>query len=116
MLAEGSSLKREAIADRLVNYCDAVAAFSIVNSLAFLLAMTETEVRCSHADRALLVYTGLVAFAVVLTILVVWCHRWRAAFERLDNLSRKTSSLCAEGSSSRESPLSGCLTLDRFLW
>ena len=68
-------MKREAIADRLVNYCDAVAAFSIVNSLAFLLAMTETEVRCSLADRALLVYTGLVAFAIVLTIVVVWCHR-----------------------------------------
>ncbi len=66
-------MKREAIADRLVNYCDAVAAFSIVNSLAFLLAMTETEVRCSLADRALLVYTGLVAFAIVLTIVVVWC-------------------------------------------
>ena len=68
-------MKREKLADRLVNYGDAMAAFSVVNSLAFLLAMTETEVRCSLAERASLVYSGLVAFAVVLTAIVVWCHR-----------------------------------------
>ncbi len=68
-------MKREAIADRLVNYGDAMAAFSIVNSLAFLVAITETEVRCSLAGRATLVYIGLVTFAVVLTIVVVGCHR-----------------------------------------
>ena len=68
-------MKREAIADRLVNYGDAMAAFSVVNSLAFLVAMAETEVRCSLAGRATLVYIGLVTFTVVLTIGVIACHR-----------------------------------------
>ena len=68
-------MKREAIADRLVNYGDAVAAFSIVNSLAFLVAMAETEVRCSLVERASLVYIGIVASAVILTGVVVAFHR-----------------------------------------
>ncbi len=68
-------MKREAIADRLVNYGDAIAAFSFVNSLAFLLALTETEVRCSMADLASFVYIGLAASAVIYTIAVVGCRR-----------------------------------------
>ena len=67
-------MNRESVADRLVNYGDAMAAFSIVNSMAFLIAMTEGEVRCSLAERASLVYGGLVLFAVALTVLVLWCH------------------------------------------
>ena len=68
-------MKREAIADRLVNYGDAIAAFSFVNSLAFLLALTETEVRCSLADVSPLVYVGIVASGAILTAVVVGCRR-----------------------------------------
>lgn len=36
-----------ALADRFVNYADAVVAFAIVNALAFLIALSELGVRCS---------------------------------------------------------------------
>lgn len=36
-----------ALADRFVNYADAVVAFAMVNALAFLIALSEREVRCS---------------------------------------------------------------------
>ena len=68
-------MEREAIANRLVNYGDATAAFSIVNSLAFLVALAETEVRGSLVSRAPLVYIGLLSFAAVFISVVVWCHR-----------------------------------------
>ncbi len=68
-------MTNQSVADRLVNYGDAIAAFSAVNTLALLVAMGENEVRCSLADQALLVYSGMVSFAVVLTLAVVWCHR-----------------------------------------
>ncbi len=35
------------LADRIFNYLDAVAAFSVVNSLAFLAALAEDDVRAS---------------------------------------------------------------------
>jgi len=38
---------RDAIADRLVNYSDAIVAFGVVNALAFLIALTERDVRLS---------------------------------------------------------------------
>ena len=77
-------MKRETIADRLVNYGDAIAAFSFVNSLAFLLALTETEVRCSLVDVASFVYIGLMAYAGILTIAVVGCRRVENRFRAAD--------------------------------
>lgn len=86
-------MKREAMADRLVNYGDGMAAFAMVNSLAFLVAMTEGDVRCSLAERASLVYSGLFVFAIVLTALVVVCYRTegrlRAAGGPLDDDVRR---------------------------
>ena len=56
----------------------------MVNSLAFLIAMTETEVRCSLASRASLVYFGLVAFAVVFASVAVACHRMEGRLRATD--------------------------------
>jgi hypothetical protein len=68
-------LTREALADRLVNYADAVAAFAVVNSLAFLLALTETEVRCSLAHLLWLVVTGQIVVGLAMTGAVVVLRR-----------------------------------------
>jgi len=54
--ANGSStrrfyaLTREDIADRLINYADAAAAFSVVNSIAFVLTLAQSDVRSSVAS------------------------------------------------------------------
>ena len=53
----------EALADRLVNYADAVTAFSVVNSLAFLVTLTEIDVRCSIAHLQGLVVGGQLTLA-----------------------------------------------------
>ena len=40
-------MTQNSLADRFINYRDAVAAFSVVNAVAFLIALSELEVRCS---------------------------------------------------------------------
>ena len=40
-------MTRQDLADRFVNYGDAVVAFGMVNALAFLIALSQLEVRCS---------------------------------------------------------------------
>ena len=46
------------LADRFSTYCDAIAAVSLVNALAFFIAIAEQEVRCSLVDHRLLVVLG----------------------------------------------------------
>ncbi|MGI9591136.1 MAG: hypothetical protein ACR2P8_07195 [Myxococcota bacterium] len=67
-------MTREAIADRLVNYSDAIVAFSVVNSLAFLIALTERDVRCSIAPIQLTFWTGFILFPTVLTAGLFVCR------------------------------------------
>ena len=40
-------MTREALADRIITYSDALVAFSLVNALAFVIAMAEPDIRCS---------------------------------------------------------------------
>ena len=68
-------MTREALADRLVTYADAIAAFSIVNGLAFLLAITEREVRCSLVDATTTVFVATLLSGAVLTAAVLFCRR-----------------------------------------
>ena len=68
-------MTREALADRLVTYADAIAAFSIVNGLAFLLAITEREVRCSLVDGTTTVFVATLVSGAVLTAAVLFCRR-----------------------------------------
>jgi hypothetical protein len=66
---------REALADRLVNYADAITAFAVVNTLAFLLALTETEIRCSLVPVQWLVYFGQAFVGISITLGVVALRR-----------------------------------------
>ncbi len=68
-------MTRAALADRLVTYADAIAAFSVVNGITFLLAITEREVRCSLVDLTTMVSVAHLAFGAVLTAAVVFCRR-----------------------------------------
>ena len=68
-------MTRTNIADRLVNYGDAIAAFSVVNSLAFLVGLTDAEVRCSIAHLPGFVAGALIVLGSVLTFAVAICRR-----------------------------------------
>jgi hypothetical protein len=67
-------MTRDAIADRLVNYSDAIVAFSLVNSLAFLIALTERDVRCSLVDIASTLWVAITAFGAVLSVALLACR------------------------------------------
>jgi len=67
-------MTRSAIADRLVNYSDAIVAFSIVNSLAFLVALTERDVRCSFVDMQATFWVIYALFFAILTGALVVCR------------------------------------------
>jgi hypothetical protein len=58
-------MTREALADRIITYCDALVAFSLVNGLAFLVALGEPDIRCSIAEISgfILFCNGLVTVA-----------------------------------------------------
>ena len=77
-------MTRETLADRLVNYADAVAAFAVVNSLAFLLALTETEVRCSLSHLLWLVVAGQIVVGLAMTGAVVALRRVELRLRALD--------------------------------
>lgn len=77
-------MTRETLADRLVNYADAVAAFAVVNSLAFLLALTETEVRCSLSHLLWLVVAGQIIVGLAMTGAVVALRRVELRLRALD--------------------------------
>jgi hypothetical protein len=64
-------MTRESIADRLVNYGDAVAAFSVVNSLGFLATASQPEVREWFASIRLETFLGQLLFGVVQALAVV---------------------------------------------
>lgn len=68
-------MTRESLADRLVNYADAIAAFSVVNSLTFLVALTEPDIRCSLDDLRSVVVAGQVTFSIGVAAAVVVLRR-----------------------------------------
>lgn len=67
-------MTRDAIADRLVSYSDAIVAFSVVNSLAFLVALTERDVRCSLVDIQPTFWTTFFLFPAALTAGLFACR------------------------------------------
>ena len=67
-------MTRDAIADRLVNYSDAIVAFSLVNSLAFLIALTERDVRCSLVDIQSTLWVAILAFPIFLSVALLVCR------------------------------------------
>jgi hypothetical protein len=72
-------MTQDAIADRLVNYADAVAAFSVVNSLAFLVTLSEPEVRCSLAYVQWIVVGGQLSFSLAISLAIVVLRKLEVA-------------------------------------
>ena len=73
-------MKREALADRIVTYSDALVAFSLVNGLAFLVALGEPDIRCSIAQISGITILGNLLFAAVVTLGLVALGRAERRF------------------------------------
>jgi len=69
-------MQRGAVADRIVTYCDALVAFSLVNGLAFLVGLGEPDIRCSIAGIA--GFVGVLSGSIPLasTLLIIWLRRF----------------------------------------
>ncbi len=65
-----------ALADRLVNYADALAAVSFVGTSGFSLAIADPDVRCSLQGGVTVVAIGNFAFASLMTALVFVLRHW----------------------------------------
>jgi hypothetical protein len=70
-------MNREALADRITNYCDALVAFSLVNALAFLIALAEPEIRCSIAEIGFFVAAVNLLFPVGISAALAGLARYQ---------------------------------------
>ncbi len=62
-------MTRETLADRVITYCDALAAFSLVNAFAFLVTLAEPGIRCSIAR----IPTFVIGANLVIPLLITAC-------------------------------------------
>ena len=61
-------MNREALADRVITYSDALVAFSLVNGLAFLVALADPDARCSIAGISGYILVVNVFFPIAATL------------------------------------------------
>ena len=69
-------MTREALADRVVTYSDALAAFSLVNALAFLVTLADPDIRCSIARIATFIVASNLVTASAVTVCLVALRRF----------------------------------------
>ncbi len=96
-------MNRDSLADRCLNYADALVAYSLVNGLAFLVALGEPDLRCSIAAIAWF----MIALNLTLPIGSMFILRWLGRTE--DRLRGP------EDASEDDSPPSVDADIHRFL-
>jgi len=69
-------MTREVLADRIITYCDALAGFSLVNALAFVVTLSDPDIRCSIARIAGFVIGTNLAIPVGITAALVALRRY----------------------------------------
>ena len=75
-------MTREALADRIITYCDALAAFSLVNALAFVVTLAEPEIRCSIARIAAFVAAANLVMALLISAGLIALRRFELSLRR----------------------------------
>jgi hypothetical protein len=79
-------MTRQALADRFVNYGDAVVAFAMVNALAFLIALSDNDVRCSLPRGGLFFIMIFPISASILSAGLFACRRAEVRLRGADTL------------------------------
>ena len=72
-------MTRDALADRVITYCDALAAFSLLNAFAFLVTLGEPDIRCSIARIGTFVIGANLFFPLVITAGLVLLRKFEAS-------------------------------------
>jgi hypothetical protein len=89
-------MEDRALADRLVNYADALAAVSFVGMSGLSIAMADPDVRCSITQGAL-VPVGLINLvsATAVTVVLAILRRWERDLRSGSPLSPKAARISA---------------------
>ena len=70
-------MTRQALADRIVVYCDTIVAFALVNGFAFVISLADPDIRCSIAAVA----SFTIALNALVPIIGTWALFWLRAYE-----------------------------------
>ena len=70
-------MTKDALADRIITYSDALVAFSLFNALAFIITLAEPDIRCSIASIVGPVIAANVLVAVAISIGLVALRRFQ---------------------------------------
>lgn len=77
-------MTRDALADRIITYCDALAGFSLVNALAFVVTLSDPDIRCSIARIAGFVIGANLSIPVGVTAALVALRRFERRLRPTD--------------------------------
>jgi hypothetical protein len=77
-------MTRAALADRIINYSDALAAFSLVNALAFVITLADPDIRCSIASIAATVILANLAVPISITAGLMGLRRLELSLRRTE--------------------------------
>ena len=78
-------MTREDIADRIINYADAAAAFTVVNAIAFVASLAQSDIRGSIASFRLGAIFGQLFTNLVVTTTVVMLRKAEIKFRASDS-------------------------------
>ena len=85
-------MEDRALADRLVNYADALAAVSFVGMSGLTIALADPEVRCSISQGALIPVSLInVVSASAVTLILVILRRWERDLRSASPVSPKAA-------------------------
>ena len=77
-------MTRDALADRIITYSDALAGFSLVNALAFLVTLSDPDIRCSIASIATFVIVSNLLIPVGISAGLVALRRYERRLRPAD--------------------------------
>ena len=72
-------MTRDALADRFLSYGDAMAAFAMVQTIAFSIALAEPDIRCSIANVWPAVTFGNTLFTALVSVCLLLLRRMELA-------------------------------------
>ena len=79
-------MNRNTLADRYLNYCDAVTAFAFVQTVAFSVALADPDSRCSIGEIWQFVAGGIFLVTVVLTAGIIYIRKVEMSLRDVDSM------------------------------
>ncbi len=77
-------MNRAALADRFVSYADAISVFPFVQAVAYSIALSDPDIRCSIAEIWLNVMLGNIIFSILAFGVIVMFRRSEMALRQIE--------------------------------